>query len=201
VPNREYRQPRRTGPIQTWRQRRDGKPNVDQFLEALAAERARRAPEPVARLPVLVDQGRRLEVAPGPALPSRPAAVQRFRASRSSTWRKPDRPAPPPHELLAMLHALLGKRPRGIHRARAVVEAAHYAAPVGLEWAQARRVLPGIAKWLRAAQRPWMDLGRGAARRAARRVVPWGLRALKSVRPLLAARAAEWERRQRAGVS
>jgi hypothetical protein len=74
VPNREYRQPRRTGGIATWRQRRDGGINVGQALEVLERERQRREVPPPPTPPTnsgawsTVDlQGRRI-------LPEREAA-------------------------------------------------------------------------------------------------------------------------------
>jgi hypothetical protein len=184
------------------------------MVELLEREaEARRAPPPVWK-PAPIDKGRsplpeapvQVQVADKSAdehgKPSRPAAVARFRASKSSTWRRaPAGPPPHPEQLLEQLLAMLSRRPHGRHRARAVVEAVFFAVPAGVSLGQAQRVLPGIARWVTASRRPWHALGGGAARRAARRVVPWGVRALRAVRPLVAARLEALERRKYAGVS
>jgi hypothetical protein len=213
VHSREFRQRRNpSAPIPTWRRPRSGLPSAAEMTEILAREaEARREPPPPWR-PSPVDKGRRIlepDAAPPPAPPAaapqpgRPAACARFKPSRRSVWHRP--PAgtltPNAHELLDLLLALLTRRPRGVSRARAVVECCHYAVPAGLEWAQVRRLLPGIEKWLHAAQRQWHALGAGSARRAVRKVIPAGAKALKRVRPLLAARAAAMERRKYAGKS
>jgi hypothetical protein len=152
---------------------------------------------PEAPVPVVQDKS-----ADERGKPSRPAAVARFRASKSSIWRKaPAGPPPPPDVLLDTLLSLISKRPHGRYRARAVVEAVFCACPAGVSLQQAQRVLPGISRWVTASRRPWHGLGGGAARRAARRALPVGVRALRAVRPLVAARIEALERRKYAGVS
>jgi hypothetical protein len=180
------------------------------MVELLEREREARRPLPEPWRPSPVDRGR----SPLPEAPvqrveqqqladkSRPAAVVRFRASKSSIWRKsPAGPPPHPEQLLEQLLAMLTRRPHGRYRARAVVEAVYAACPAGVSLGQAQRVLPGIARWVTASRRPWHALGGGAARRAARRCVPWGVRVLRAVRPLVAARLEALERRKYAGVS